>query len=79
MPDWTAKYERIGKLNGKMLISTAIEGMDVYADNEDVCNKVLTYLQAVNDVLNGTPFKIAYRTRNEVLTLCGKQLALQHG
>ena len=62
-----SKYERIGKLNGDMLIGTAVEGVDVYADNEDVCKKVLTYLQAVNDVLNGTPFKIAYRTRNEFL------------
>lgn len=62
-----SKYERIGKLNSDMLIGTAVEGVDVYADNEDVCNKVLTYLQAVNDVLNGTPFKIAYRTRNEFL------------
>ncbi len=62
-----SKYERISKLNGDMLIGTAVEGVDVYADNEEVCNKALTYLQAVNDVLNGTPFKIAYRTRNEFL------------
>lgn len=62
-----SKYEHIGKLNNDMLIGTAVEGVDVYAENEDVCNKVLTYLQAVNDVLNGTPFKIAYRTRNEFL------------
>lgn len=62
-----SRYERIGKLNGDMLIATAVEGVDVYADNEEVCNKVLTYLQAVNDVLDGTPFKIAYRTRNEFL------------
>lgn len=62
-----SKYERIGKLNGDMLIGTAVEGVDVYADSEEVCNKVLTYLQAVNDTLNGTPFKIAYRTRNEFL------------
>lgn len=61
------KYEHIGKLNSDMLIGTAVEGVDVYADNEEVCNKVLSYLQAVNDVLNGTPFKIAYRTRNEFL------------
>lgn len=61
------KYERIGKLDSDMLIGTAVEGVDVYADNEEVCNKVLSYLQAVNDVLNGTPFKIAYRTRNEFL------------
>ena len=62
-----SKYERIGKLNSDMLIGTAVEGVDVYADNEDVCNKVLTNLQAVNYVLNGTPFKVAYRTRNEFL------------
>lgn len=62
-----SKYEHIGKLNSDMLIGTAVEGVDVYADNEEVCNKVLSYLQAVNDVLNGTPFKIAYHTRNEFL------------
>lgn len=62
-----SKYEHIGKLNSDMLIGTAVEGVDVYADNEEVCNKVLSYLQAINDVLNGTPFKIAYRTRNEFL------------
>ena len=61
------KYERIGKLTGEMLIGTAVEGVDVYSDNEEVCNKVLTYLQAINDVLDRTPFKIAYRTRNEFL------------
>ena len=62
-----SKYERIGKLNSDMLIGIAVEGVDVYADNEEVCNKTLAYLQAVNDVLDGTPFKIAYRTRNEFL------------
>ena len=49
------------------LIGTAVEGVDVYEDNKDVCDKALTYLQAVNNVLNGTPFKIAYRTRNDFL------------
>lgn len=62
-----SKYERIGKLNSDMLIGTAVEGVDVYADNAEICNKALTYLQAVNDVLDGTPFKIGYRTRNEFL------------
>lgn len=62
-----SKYERIGKLNSDMLIGTAVEGVDVYADNKEVCDRVLSYLQAVNDVLNGTSFKIAYRTRNEFL------------
>lgn len=59
--------EHIGKLGKADLIGYAVEGVDVYGDNKDVCDKVLTYLGAINDVLNGTPFKVAYRTRNEFL------------
>lgn len=44
-----------------------MQGLDVYADNMNVCEKVLTWLDAVNAVLNGTPFKMAYRTRNEFM------------
>ena len=63
----TERNEQIGKLGKAELIGKAVEGVDVYADNKDVCEKVLTYLDAVNAVLNGTPFKVAYRTRNEFL------------
>lgn len=63
----TERYEHIGKLGYKELIGTAAEGVDVYSKNQDVCNKALIYLKAVNAVLEGTPFKVAYRTRNEFL------------
>lgn len=63
----TERNEKIGKLGKAELIGYAVEGVDVYADNKDVCEYVLTYLDAVNAVLNGTPFKVAYRTRNEFL------------
>ncbi|RHH45781.1 hypothetical protein DW204_07135 [Phocaeicola plebeius] len=63
----TERYEHIGKLGCDELIGTAVEGVDVYAANKEVCDKVLTYLKAVNAVLEGTSFKIAYRTRNEFL------------
>lgn len=63
----TERNEKIGKLGKAELIGNAVEGVDVYADNKDVCEIVLTYLDAVNAVLNGTPFKVAYRTRNEFL------------
>ena len=52
---------------GNSIIGDAAEGKDVYADNKDLCDQVLTYLEKVNTVLEGTPFKIAYRTRNEFL------------
>ena len=61
------KYERIGKLSGDMLIGKAVEGVDVYADNKEVCDIALGYLKSVNEILDKTPFKVAYRTRNEFL------------
>ena len=61
------KYERIGKLSGDMLIGKAVEGVDVYADNKEVCDIALEYLKSVNEILDKTPFKVAYRTRNEFL------------
>ena len=63
----TKRHERIGKLGNAELVGSAVEGVDVYNDYTDVCDIALGYLQKVNDVLEGTPFKIAYRTRNEFL------------
>lgn len=63
----TKRHESIGKLGNAELVGSAVEGVDVYNDYTDVCDIALGYLQKVNDVLEGTPFKIAYRTRNEFL------------
>lgn len=61
------RHEKIGKLEAGNLIGTAVEGVDVYRENKEVCDTTLNYLQAVNLNLEGTPFKVAYRTRNEFL------------
>ena len=63
----TKRHESIGKLSKDELIGSAVEGVDVYDDYHGVCDMALSYLQKINDVLEGTPFKIAYRTRNEFL------------
>ncbi len=63
----TQKYEQIGKLGNAELVGSAVEGVDVYSANKDVCDKVISYLKVINERLEGTPFKIAYRTRNEFL------------
>lgn len=63
----TKHHESIGKLDKAELVGSAVEGVDVYDDYTDVCDTALDYLQKVNNVLEGTPFKIAYRTRNEFL------------
>lgn len=63
----TKRHESIGKLSNAELVGSAVEGVDVYNNYTDVCDIALGYLQKVNDVLEGTPFKVAYRTRNEFL------------
>lgn len=61
------KYEHIGKLGAAELIGNAVESVDIYSSYKGVCDTAIAYLQKINDILDGTPFKIAYRTRNEVL------------
>lgn len=61
------RHEQIGKLGIAELVGSAVEGVDVYAAHKDVCDKVIAYLKVVNVKLEGTPFKIAFRTRNEFL------------
>ena len=40
------------------------------ASNMVIGEKVLAYLKAINAVLDKTPFKVAYRTRNEMMLYC---------
>lgn len=61
------RHEQIGLLGKAELIGTAVEGVDVYNAYKEVCDKVIGYLTAINERLENTPFKIAYRTRNEAL------------
>lgn len=75
----TERNEHIGKLSKTDLIGYAVEGVDVYAANKEVCDTVLTYLDAVNNVLEGTPFKVAYRTRNEFLLYVMNNLPYNKG
>ena len=63
----SSRFEKIGKLGNAELVGDAVEGVDVYEEHKNVCDIVLGYLKNVNEVLNNTPFKIAYRTRNEFL------------
>ena len=61
---------------GNSIIGDAAEGCDIYEDNRELCDQVLAYLEQVNNILEGTPFKIAYRTRNEFLMYAVNRKAL---
>lgn len=63
----SSRHDNIGKLSSAELIGTAVEGVDIYEQFKNVCDIAITYLEKVNSELERTPFKIAYRTRNEFL------------
>ncbi len=46
------------------------QGFEVYAAAKDDCDKIKDFLVEVNKILDKTPFKIAYRTRNEIMIYC---------
>lgn len=71
------RYEQIGKLGVAELIGNAVEGVDVYDKYRKACDIAIAYLENVNGKLEGTPFKIAYRTRNEVLLYVVNNLPYQ--
>lgn len=60
-------YEKIGKLGKNELIANAVEGVDVYKPYKEVCDVAIEYLHSLNNKLEGTPFKVAYRTRNDFM------------
>jgi hypothetical protein len=51
------------------VIGSFTSGSDVYQKLEER-EKVLNFLSQINDTLEGTPFKIAYRVRDEFLIYC---------
>lgn len=71
------RHEQIGKLNATELIGNAVEGVDVYEQYRKTCDIAIAYLENVNAQLEGTPFKVAYRTRNEVLLYVVNNLPYQ--
>ena len=67
MAGLTNRHEKIGKIEFDDIIGKAVEGVDVYAAHQAVCDKAIAYLKSINATLDKTPFKVAYRTRNELL------------
>lgn len=51
----------------EIILPNAVEAMDVYEANQIICDHVISYLTEINGTLEGTPFKVAYRTRNEFI------------
>lgn len=71
----TKKEDEGISIPAEQVLPNAVEAVDVYNDNMEVCIKALSYLKAVNNHLAKKPFKVAYRTRNEVLVYAVNRIA----
>ncbi len=59
--------EEMGNDLSKLLIDRPIEAKEVIADLGFDAKTVVNYLEKVNKLLNGTPFKLGYRAANEAM------------
>ncbi len=64
----------LGSIKLENAKGTFTHGWQVYAAAQADCDKIKPYLVAVNSVLDGTPFKFAYRTRDEVMAYCVERM-----
>lgn len=59
-----------GSLSSALACCRFTHGWQVYAAAHDVCDRLKPYLTAVNKALDGTKFKFAYRSRDEIMFYC---------
>ena len=67
----------LGSIDKGLAKCSFTHGWQVYAANKDVCDKLKPYLVALDKALkgeHGTPFRFAYRTRDEFMAYCVERI-----
>lgn len=67
----------LGSIDKSLAQCSFTHGWQVYAANKDVCDKLKPYLVALDKALkgeHGTPFRFAYRTRDEFMAYCVERI-----
>lgn len=62
--DWNYPAEPLDK---KLVLSEKTQGTEVFAELNTTGTEIIAYLDLINTKLEGSPFKIAYRVRDEFL------------
>ena len=57
-------------INPNVVLGEYTAGSDVYEKDIELGKKVIDFLEKINNQLDGSPFKIAYRVRDEFLIYC---------
>ena len=61
------------------VLPDSVEAADVCDADSQICELTLKYLESINECLEGTPFKIAYRTRNEFIIYAVHRVEMSGG
>ena len=59
-----------GSIGSDAVKQTLLTGKDACVEDAAKSESILKYIKTINDVLENTPFKIAYRSRNEIMVYC---------
>ena len=59
-----------GSIGPDAVKQTLLTGKDACVEDAAKSDSILKYIKTINDVLENTPFKIAYRSRNEIMVYC---------
>ena len=59
-----------GSIGPDAVKQTLLTGKDACVEDAAKSESILKYIKTINDVLENTPFKIAYRSRNEIMVYC---------
>lgn len=59
-----------GSIGPDAVKQTLLTGKDACVEDAAKSKSILTYIKTINDVLENTSFKIAYRSRNEIMVYC---------
>ena len=66
-------------IDKEAVLPDSVEAADVYDADSQICELTLKYLESINECLEGTPFKIAYRTRNEFMVYAVHRVEMSDG
>jgi hypothetical protein len=62
--DWSYPEKTLAK---ELVLSEKTQGSEVFAKLGSTGGDIITYLKQINEILEGSPFKVAYRVRDEFL------------
>lgn len=73
--DWSYPEQSLDK---ELVLAKKTQGSEVFAELGKTGDEIITYLNQINEKLEGSPFKVAYRVRDEFLLYAWNYSSLEN-